>query len=85
MDELDIARIRAYAAMPAMMPATRYKGRKQPMKMNNEILRLTLENGAEGLACCDSGGELRKGVTLFATLVRSARAFSDKTFIIAPV
>ena len=74
MDELDIARIRAYAAMPAMMPATRYTGRKQPMKMNIEILRLTLENGAEGLACCDSGWGASKG----GDVVRDIREISTR-------
>ena len=74
MDELDIARIRAYAAMPAMMPATRYTGRKQPMKMNIEILRLTLENGAEGLACCDSGWGAAEG----GDVVRDIREISAR-------
>jgi len=73
-DELDIARIRAYAAMPAMMPATRYTGRKQPMKMNIEILRLTLENGAEGLACCDSGWGASEG----GDVVRDIREISAR-------
>jgi len=54
-DELDIARIRAYAATPALMPAARYSGREQPTTTNIEIVRLTLSNGAEGTASCDSG------------------------------
>ena len=57
MDELDIARIRAYAATPARMPAVRYTGRQQPTKMNIEIVRLTLSNGAEGTASYDGGWE----------------------------
>ena len=54
-DELDIARIRAYAVTPPLMPATRFTGRGQPIKMNIEIVRLTLVNGVEGIASCDSG------------------------------
>jgi len=54
-DELDIARIRAYAAMPPLMPAVRYTGREQPTRSSIEIVRLTLANGAEGTAACDSG------------------------------
>jgi L-alanine-DL-glutamate epimerase-like enolase superfamily enzyme len=53
-DELDIARIRAYAVTPPLMPAARYTGRDQPAKRNIEILRLTLANGAEGVASCDT-------------------------------
>jgi len=53
-DELDIARIRAYAVTPPLMPAARYTGREQPTKRNIEILRLTLVNGTEGVACCDT-------------------------------
>ena len=55
MNELDIARIRAYAATPATMPPARYTGREQPTTTNIEIVRLTLSNGAEGTASCDSG------------------------------
>jgi L-alanine-DL-glutamate epimerase-like enolase superfamily enzyme len=54
-DELDIARIRAYAVTPAKMPATRFSGREEPTTMNIEIVRLTLANGAEGFASEDSG------------------------------
>ena len=54
MNELDIARIRAYAVTPPLMPAARYTGREQPAKRNIEIVRLTLVNGAEGVASCDS-------------------------------
>ena len=54
MDELDIARIRAYAVTPPLMPAARYTGHEQPTKRNIEIVRLTLVNGAEGVASCDS-------------------------------
>jgi len=54
-DELDIARIRAYAATPALMPSVRYSGREQPTTTNIEIVRLPLSNGAEGIASCDSG------------------------------
>jgi len=54
-DELDIARIRAYAVTPPLMPAARYTGREQPTKRNIEILRLTLVNGTEGVATCDTG------------------------------
>jgi L-alanine-DL-glutamate epimerase-like enolase superfamily enzyme len=53
-DELDIARIRAYAVTPPLMPAARYTGREQPTKRNIEILRLTLVNGTEGVASCDT-------------------------------
>ena len=53
MDELDIARIRAYAVTPPLMPAARYTGHEQPTKRNIEIVRLTLVNGAEGVASCD--------------------------------
>ena len=53
-DELDIARIRAYAVTPPLMPAARYTGRQQPTKRNIEIVRLTLVNGAEGVASCDT-------------------------------
>jgi len=56
------------------MPATRYTGRKQPMKMNIEILRLTLENGAEGLACCDSGWGASEG----GDVVRDIREISAR-------
>jgi L-alanine-DL-glutamate epimerase-like enolase superfamily enzyme len=61
MDELDIARIRAYAATPALMPAVRYTGSEQPSTTNIEIVRLTLVNGAEGIASCDSGWGVLKG------------------------
>jgi L-alanine-DL-glutamate epimerase-like enolase superfamily enzyme len=37
------------------MPSVRYSGREQPTKTNIEIVRLTLSNGAEGTASCDSG------------------------------
>ena len=53
-DELDIARIRAYAVTPPLMPAARYTGRQQPTKRNIEIVRLTLVNGTEGVASCDT-------------------------------
>jgi len=53
-DELDIARIRAYAVTPPLMPAARYTGHAQPTKRNIEIVRLTLVNGAEGVASCDT-------------------------------
>jgi L-alanine-DL-glutamate epimerase-like enolase superfamily enzyme len=36
------------------MPAARYTGRGQPTKRNIEILRLTLVNGTEGVATCDT-------------------------------
>lgn len=55
MDELDVARLRAYAVTPPLMPAVRYTGREQPTKRNIEILRLTLANGTEGVATCDTG------------------------------
>ncbi len=65
MDELKIARIRAYAATPALMPPARYTGREQPSKMNIEIVRLTLTNGVEGLASTDSGwGNMEGGVVV---------------------
>ena len=54
-DELDIARIRAYAVRPALMPATRYTGHEQLTITNMEVVRLTLANGAEGIASCDAG------------------------------
>ncbi len=54
-DELDVARIRAYAVTPPLMSATRFTGREQPTKMNIEMVRLTLVNGAEGTASDDSG------------------------------
>jgi len=53
-DELDIARIRAYAVSPPLMPAARYTGREEPTKRNFEVLRITLANGAEGVASCDT-------------------------------
>jgi len=53
-DELDVARIRAYAVTPPLMPAVRYTGRDEPTKRNIEIVRLTLVNGTEGVACCDT-------------------------------
>jgi L-alanine-DL-glutamate epimerase-like enolase superfamily enzyme len=73
-DELDIARIRAYAATPTMMPAVRYTGRKQPTKVNIEIVRLTLVNGTEGIACCDSGW----GVSAGGDVVRDIREISAR-------
>ncbi len=54
-DELEITRIRAYAVTPPLMPETRFTGRGQPIKMNIEIVRLTLVNGVEGTASSDSG------------------------------
>jgi L-alanine-DL-glutamate epimerase-like enolase superfamily enzyme len=51
---MDIARIRAYAVTPPLMPAVRYTGRDQPAKRNMEILRLTLANGLEGVGSCDT-------------------------------
>jgi len=53
-DELDIARIRAYAVTPPLMPAARYTGRDEPTKRNIEIVRLTLVNGTEGVGSCDT-------------------------------
>ena len=76
MDELDIARIRAYAAMPVMMPATRYSGREEPTTTNIEIVRLTLSNGAEGTASCDSGWAGLKG----GDVVRDIRELSPRVF-----
>jgi L-alanine-DL-glutamate epimerase-like enolase superfamily enzyme len=73
-DETDIARIRAYAATPAMMPATRFTGRDHPMKMNIEIVRLTLVNGTEGTASTDSGWGGRQG----GDVVRDIREFSTQ-------
>jgi L-alanine-DL-glutamate epimerase-like enolase superfamily enzyme len=52
-DELNIARIRAYAVTPPLMPAARYTGREHPAKRNIEIVRLTLANGVEGVGACD--------------------------------
>jgi len=54
-DELDVARIRAYAARSALMPEARYTGREEPTVTTIEVVRLTLANGAEGIASCDSG------------------------------
>jgi len=63
-DELDVDRIRAYAVTPPLMPAARYTGREQPTKRNMEILRLTLVNGIDAVATCDtmSGGTEAGGV-----------------------
>jgi L-alanine-DL-glutamate epimerase-like enolase superfamily enzyme len=36
------------------MPAARYTGREQPTTRNLEILRLTLADGTEGVASCDT-------------------------------
>ena len=81
MDELAITRIRAYAATPEMMPATRFTGRKPPTKMNIEILRLTLENGTEGIACCDSGwGVLEGGDAVRDIREISARVLGQNVF-----
>lgn len=84
MDELDIARIRAYAVAPPSMPVTRFSGREQPTKMNIEIVRLTLANGAEGLASEDSGwggskgGEIVRGIGGLSTRVLG-RSVLDRT------
>ncbi len=74
MDELNIARVRAYAVTPPLMPATRFTGREQPTKMNIEILRLTLVNGAEGIASEDSGWGGSKG----GDIVRDIRELSAR-------
>lgn len=74
MDELDIARIRAYAVTPPLMPATRFTGCEQPTKMNIEILRLTLVNGAEGIASEDSGWGGSQG----GDIVRDIRELSAR-------
>jgi L-alanine-DL-glutamate epimerase-like enolase superfamily enzyme len=60
-DELNIARIRAYAATPALMPAERYTGRETPTKTNIEVVRLSLVNGLEGVASSISGWGGMKG------------------------
>jgi len=73
-DELDIARIRAYAVTPPLMPATRFTGCEQPTKMNIEIVRLTLVNGAEGTASEDSGWGGSKG----GDIVRDIRELSAR-------
>ncbi|MEE8306638.1 MAG: enolase C-terminal domain-like protein, partial [Gammaproteobacteria bacterium] len=64
MDELEVDRIRAYAVTPPLMPAVRFTGRDQPTKSNMEILRLTLVNGIDAVATCDttSGGTEAGGV-----------------------
>ena len=54
-EDLRIARVRAYAVAPAGAPPTRYHGRMEPERMNAEIVRLTLANGAEGAASSLSG------------------------------
>ncbi len=74
MDELNIARIRAYAVTPATMPATRFSGREEPTTMNIEIVRLTLANGAEGFASEDSGW----GGTTGGDIVRDIRDLSSR-------
>jgi L-alanine-DL-glutamate epimerase-like enolase superfamily enzyme len=53
-EQTKIARIRAYAVAPPGMPAVRYTGREQPTTRNLEILRLTLADGTEGVASCDT-------------------------------
>ncbi len=53
MDELSVARIRAFAVTPPDMPAVRYTGPDKPAKRNLEIVRLTLANGIEGIGSCD--------------------------------
>ena len=55
MEGTDIARIRAYAAMPPSMPLARYTGSQRPARFNIEILRLTLANGVEGTGSYASG------------------------------
>ena len=37
-NQLDIARIRAYAVRPPLMPAARYTGREQPTITNIEVV-----------------------------------------------
>jgi L-alanine-DL-glutamate epimerase-like enolase superfamily enzyme len=73
-DELDIARIRAYAVTPALMPATRFTGREHPTTMNIEMVRLTLVNGAEGTASEDSGWGGSEG----GDIVRDIRELSAR-------
>jgi L-alanine-DL-glutamate epimerase-like enolase superfamily enzyme len=73
-NELDIARIRAYAVTPPLMAATRFIGRGQPVKMNIEIVRLTLGNGVEGIASSDSGW----GATSGGDIVRDIRELSPR-------
>ncbi len=52
---LNITRIRSYTAAPAQYQPVRYTGREQVTQMNLEIVRITLENGAEGDASFYSG------------------------------
>ena len=73
-DELDIAQIRAYAVRPALMPAVRYTGYEQRTITNMEVVRLTLVNGAEGIASCDAGWGRMEG----GEVVRDIREISTR-------
>ena len=74
MDDLDVTRIRAYAATPALMPAARYSGREDLSVFNIEILRLTLANGAEGVSSCEGGWGGAQG----GDVVRNLGRISDR-------
>ena len=54
-EDFRVVRVRAYAVAPDGTPPTRYHGRMEPERMNAEIARVTLANGAEGAASSLSG------------------------------
>jgi len=73
-DELNVARIRAYAVTPPLMPAARYTGPEQPTKRNIEILRLTLVDGTESVATCDTAS----ADTEAGSVVRDIRGLASR-------
>ncbi|MDG2480532.1 MAG: enolase C-terminal domain-like protein [Alphaproteobacteria bacterium] len=54
-NDLRVARVRAYAVQPRQTLPVRYHGRMEPLQPNVEIVRVTLENGAEGEASAFGG------------------------------
>ena len=49
-NDVRIARVRAYAVTPRQTPPIRYHGHMEPQQLNAEIVRVTLQNGADGEA-----------------------------------
>ncbi len=73
---LNITRIRSCTVAPPQCPPARYTGREEPVQMNLEIVRITLENGAHGEASYLSGwdgfeaGNVENQIRTFAEVLQ---------------
>ncbi|MBN35777.1 MAG: hypothetical protein CMM46_13585 [Rhodospirillaceae bacterium] len=73
-DDQRIRRVRAYGVTPQNTPLSRFHGRMDPVRMNVEIVRVTLESGAEGVASNFTGYKGRSA----GSIVREVEGLADR-------